>query len=345
MGRLCRITLAILALLAFGIAQEPSGRRTKPAGANSDPLKLQPLDDPNSYVNPRMAQLTELKQRAETLARSSLSRRQRQEARMVADEAAKELEDLAKMKSTVLFGVGAEVGQFPFQVGLVRTSPEYTLFTGLKCGGTLIAPEWVLTARHCLDGVDINEIRILVGATHLKVTEGQLFEIARVICEPGFNPQTNENDVALIKIKGPGVTDPKKLVHLATPNLEGEIVTGTRLATVVGWGVNDPDEASHPDSLLWGPVKVIPRDLCNMTPGLPDVKSTLMCAGSTEANQCSGDSGGPLLMSLQTRTYQVGIVSFGAQKHKCTAAIPGAYTRVAAHYEWIRDHCENCLVN
>ena len=56
----------------------------------------------------------------------------------------------------------------------------------------------------------------------------------------------------------------------------------------------------------------------------------------------SGDSGGPLMKTIfdnstsELRTFQLGIVSVGAQR--CGSAIPAIYTKVSYFIHWILDH-------
>lgn len=46
--------------------------------------------------------------------------------------------------------------------------------------------------------------------------------------------------------------------------------------------------------------------------------------------------GGPLMMRLESRWYQLGIVSFG---NKCgEPGYPGVYTRVSEYMDWVREN-------
>jgi len=73
------------------------------------------------------------------------------------------------------------------------------------------------------------------------------------------------------------------------------------------------------------------------------------CAGEDGKDSCNGDSGGPMVInkfSKQTKELltnndeshwiQVGIVSFGPAL--CGQSIPGVYTRVSKHIEWIKEN-------
>ena len=72
------------------------------------------------------------------------------------------------------------------------------------------------------------------------------------------------------------------------------------------------------------------------SPGDPLSQDKMQCAGGDGHGGCNGDSGGPLVcLQADGHWYQVGIVSFGPAP--CDASIPGVYTRVAGHTDWLSD--------
>lgn len=58
-------------------------------------------------------------------------------------------ETLTEDDSKIVGGQRARPGQFPYQVGLIFQRPDNSLS---RCGGSLIARQWVLTAAHCTIG-------------------------------------------------------------------------------------------------------------------------------------------------------------------------------------------------
>lgn len=63
-------------------------------------------------------------------------------------------------------------------------------------------------------------------------------------------------------------------------------------------------------------------------------KTQLCAGGNAGQDSCGGDSGGPLFKLISDQFYLEGLVSFGPKK--CGSDdIPGVYTRVSGHIDWI----------
>jgi len=63
------------------------------------------------------------------------------------------------------------------------------------------------------------------------------------------------------------------------------------------------------------------------------ITSNRICAGSSTADTCSGDSGGPLTIEYNGRPTQIGVVSYGLTN--CSGV--GVYTCVTSYVDWIEN--------
>src|SRR5688500_18515972 len=73
----------------------------------------------------------------------------------------------------IVGGREAEPGAWPWQAALVQAQSA-NAFNGQFCGGTLIAPEWVLTAAHCVDaGEEPGELHVVLGRHQLSTDAGE----------------------------------------------------------------------------------------------------------------------------------------------------------------------------
>lgn len=249
----------------------------------------------------------------------------------------------------IIGGQDAAAGAWPWQV-LLEVGPS-------GCGGSLIAPTWVLTAAHCFlnadqSAIDVpptTDIRVILGRLDLSTNAGEEFTgagIARVIVHPDYHPLTgaamgNDSDIALIELASASSQQPVQLlgsteVQLAAPGVA---------ATATGWGATGVDgETGEPvgEPTILQQISLPMVDCSTTGYAAEEISVNMICAGGQAGEDtCSGDSGGPLVVPNGSGGFkQAGVVSFGGSlDFVCDApGFPGVYTAVAQFEAWIQQN-------
>jgi secreted trypsin-like serine protease len=105
--------------------------------------------------------------------------------------------------SRIVGGEEAVPHEFPWQVSVLIDGSGF-------CGGSLISPDWVLTAAHCADGA--GRFTITLGDHDRTVNEPSQVTVSSTTytVHPGWNSATLADDLALIRLNQP-VTLRRKL--------------------------------------------------------------------------------------------------------------------------------------
>ena len=213
------------------------------------------------------------------------------------------------------------------------------------CGGTLIAPNVVISAAHCFRrDPRASQYRVVLGRHDLATAEGEVHDVAAIAVHPRWNPTTKDNDVALLKLAQPSGRTVATLVDLGMPLAEGD------RAVVMGWGLASENPAVYSDALLGGEVPLWSTQRCaehmHHRGETFDVES-MVCAAWLDGgvDACTGDSGGPLMVLDAAGAWRLlGVVSWGHEDEQSGLACgatghPGVYAWVgaAAMQRWIAD--------
>lgn len=205
---------------------------------------------------------------------------------------------------------GSVTSDFP-SVGLVGDS------SGNFCSGTLIAPQYVLTAAHCAEGVANTAGRFRLGTA--------TYSTSQVFVHPNYNSNLigsdEANDIAIYRLSQPVTNVTPSPIFRGTP-LVGQLLT------LVGFGGGGTGNTGTDGSFGTKRVGTTPID---------QVTTKLIrwnFDNNSEANTAPGDSGGPAFLQVNG-VYQVAGVTSGGDREDAGIGDRSFDTRVDAFAAWI----------
>ncbi|WP_405643064.1 trypsin-like serine protease [Streptomyces uncialis] len=232
----------------------------------------------------------------------------------------------ARMRPFIIGGSQTTVGAAPWMVQLAYFNQGTG--EGYFCGGSLVAADKVLTAAHCVDGLDWRVHGVaLTGATGLyDSAAGTLAGVHRVWKHPKYRAASAQNDIAVVTLDRPVK---QKWLRLAATGDTALYKPGTS-ATAYGWGLT----SGRADGQMAAKLRKVSlpmvadgtcdRAMRNVLGRDYFVAGQMVCAGKPASgadrgttSTCNGDSGGPLVVGGKI----AGVVSWGVEG--CTAK--GAY--------------------
>jgi len=177
------------------------------------------------------------------------------------------------------------------------------------CSGTLIAPDVVLTAGHC---VDIEPYQVITNTTDFSRPAGDHIAVKWARAYPDW---ASRYDIAVLMLEHVARPRPRPIASACHTN--DRLRAGAPL-TVVGFGLTTPSGLDDNTRLHEASIPVL-DPFCTSAPGCeaavrPNGEFT---AGGRGTDSCFGDSGGPAFLDGPAGPALVGVVSRGL-------AIPGA---------------------
>mmetsp|Transcript_60483 Transcript_60483/g.72719 ORF Transcript_60483/g.72719 Transcript_60483/m.72719 type:complete len:556 (+) Transcript_60483:56-1723(+) len=242
----------------------------------------------------------------------------------------------SQKQARIVGGTPLTPHRHPYLAVIYRQFPSGSL--SLSCGGTLIAPNLILTAGHCASQSDL--IRLgLYNLENFNDADNDVVEthtIKQKYVHPKFEVETLKYDYAIF------VLDRDSKLQPVGMNTYDQIPVSDEKLWVMGWGTQSYG-GRYSTLPRGGFVNYMDPNVC--VPRFPKqtiLEPTMMCAHSSggAVDACQGDSGGPLIKLGPYKNSPIGdvVIAVTSWGYGCADAYyPGVYSRLSVEeiQEWI----------
>jgi secreted trypsin-like serine protease len=206
------------------------------------------------------------------------------------------------------------------------------------CTGSVVAPQWIVTAGHCAfgnPGQSPDSMNATLGVTDYTDPNAQVIAVDQFVPDPSYDPGHLVDDVALLHLQQATSVPAIPIATSATASAGG-YVSDANVPNAAGWGAVNEAGTQFTTDLQQAYLQIQSAQDCSALVSGFDA-GTQTCAGTPgSTTACFGDSGGPLVM-FDASTHQPvlwGVTSYrpepGGDTAQCSVAVPTVYTSLPA---------------
>lgn len=239
-----------------------------------------------------------------------------------------------------------EYGEFPWMMAVLREDRVMdSTLNVYECGGSLIAPNVVLTGAHCVYN-KAKETLVVRGGEWDTQTKNELYphqdrRVREIVVHERFNKGSLANDMALLILEQP-FDLVENIYPVCLPPKNTNFNGNNCFAS--GWGKNIfGKEGKYQVILKKVQLPVVSHEQCQAALRKTRLGNrfrldqSFICAGGKAGEDtCRGDGGSPLVCPIPgspTHFYQAGMVAWGIGCGE--DGLPGVYVNVPLFRDWI----------
>lgn len=224
------------------------------------------------------------------------------------------------LEAPVVGGTPVRAGEWPDTVAVLASNA--------MCSGTLIAPDVVLTAGHC---IETHPKLVVVGSVDLAKPAGTAIAVKSATAYPSWR---SSYDVGVLVLDHAAPAKPRAIASACT--VKEHLAVGEKVH-VVGFGLTTESGEGTNTRLHEAMIPIVDptcyRDPYCQSSIAPGGEFT---AGGDGVDACFGDSGGPIYIDTKAGPALIGVVSRGEAMIGEPCGGGGVYVRADAVVSWIQ---------